>query len=283
MNIFINYIESLVKMTQKSERSLLNEIFDGGKSSLPALSIFSKKDSCSNANSMLFNSTYDHTGGKQHCTHAQVISHIDLELDVLSWHHLNHRYKGLYKADWQKFEADFLPLILPLTSLAYTFLCSWTIFLRKHKPIDKILDLMHNLVIIIRYDTLIFHVFLHFSLSAACNVSFENLDYSVLTDKCKGPQYPAKSCCDAFKEFACPFSDAINDLETDCASTMFSYINLYGKYPPGLFANECREDKNGLDCQNVEQSKKSGVQIAATQSSLLTLTAGLIVLLLQLF
>ncbi|KAJ6855689.1 hypothetical protein NC651_040356 [Populus alba x Populus x berolinensis] len=143
---------------------------------------------------------------------------------------------------------------------------------------------MHNLVIIIRYDTLIFHVFLHFSLSAACNVSFENLDYSVLTDKCKGPQYPAKSCCDAFKEFACPFSDAINDLETDCASTMFSYINLYGKYPPGLFANECREDKNGLDCQNVEQSKKSrGVQIAATQSSLLTLTAGLIVLLLQLF
>jgi hypothetical protein len=50
-----------------------------------------------------------------------------------------------------------------------------------------------------------------------------------------------------------------------------------------LFANECREDKNGLDCQNVEQSKKSWVQIAATQSSLLTLTAGLIVLLLQLF
>ncbi|KAJ6758084.1 GPI-ANCHORED PROTEIN LLG1-RELATED-RELATED [Salix koriyanagi] len=39
----------------------------------------------------------------------------------------------------------------------------------------------------------------------ACNMSFENLDYSVLTDKCKGPQYPAKPCCDAFKEFACPF------------------------------------------------------------------------------
>ncbi|KAL9379988.1 hypothetical protein Peur_028470 [Populus x canadensis] len=118
----------------------------------------------------------------------------------------------------------------------------------------------------------------------ACNISFENLDYSVLTDKCKGPQYPAKPCCDAFKEFACPFSDAINDLESDCASTMFSFINLYGKYPPGLFANECREDKNGLDCQNVEQSKKSGgVQIAAAQSSLLMLTAGLIVLLLQLF
>ncbi|KAJ6763842.1 GPI-ANCHORED PROTEIN LLG1-RELATED-RELATED [Salix purpurea] len=117
-----------------------------------------------------------------------------------------------------------------------------------------------------------------------CNISFENLDYSVLTDKCKGPQYPAKPCCDAFKEFACPFSDAINDLESDCAATMFSFINLYGKYPPGLFANECREDKNGLDCQNVEQSKKSGgVKIAATQSSLLMLAAGLMAVLLQLF
>jgi len=29
------------------------------------------------------------TGEKQHCTPAQGISHIDLELDVLSWHHLN--------------------------------------------------------------------------------------------------------------------------------------------------------------------------------------------------
>ncbi|MFQ6650378.1 hypothetical protein Gotur_022778 [Gossypium turneri] len=29
---------------------------------------------------------------------------------------------------------------------------------------------------------------------------------------------------------------------------MFSYINLYGKYPPGLFASECREGKEGLAC-----------------------------------
>ncbi|KAK5771978.1 hypothetical protein PVK06_048234 [Gossypium arboreum] len=40
----------------------------------------------------------------------------------------------------------------------------------------------------------------------------------------------------------------INDFRTDCASTMFSYINLYGKYPPGLFAAECREGKQGLKC-----------------------------------
>uniref|UniRef100_A0A6N2L0L9 Uncharacterized protein n=1 Tax=Salix viminalis TaxID=40686 RepID=A0A6N2L0L9_SALVM len=36
-----------------------------------------------------------------------------------------------------------------------------------------------------------------------------------------------------------------------------------------------KEDKDGLDCQNVVQPKKSGgVQIAATQSSLSMLTAG---------
>ncbi|CAA2984118.1 Hypothetical predicted protein [Olea europaea subsp. europaea] len=59
--------------------------------------------------------------------------------------------------------------------------------------------------------------------------------------------------CGAFKEFACPFYDELND----CASVMFSYINLYvmfsyinlyGKYPAGLFASECRESKDGLEC-----------------------------------
>ncbi|KAG1364275.1 putative GPI-anchored protein LLG1 [Cocos nucifera] len=29
---------------------------------------------------------------------------------------------------------------------------------------------------------------------------------------------------------------------------MFSYINLYGRYPPGLFASECKEGKEGLIC-----------------------------------
>lgn len=41
-------------------------------------------------------------------------------------------------------------------------------------------------------------------------------------------------------------------MTTDCASVMFSYINIYGKYPPGLFANECKEGKDGLDCSQVK-------------------------------
>ncbi|XWS64486.1 hypothetical protein CRYUN_Cryun05aG0007900 [Craigia yunnanensis] len=82
----------------------------------------------------------------------------------------------------------------------------------------------------------------------ACPINFEFQNYTIITSQCKGPQYPADCCCAAFKKFACPFAKQINDLTTDCASTMFSYINLYGKYPPGLFANECREGKGGLKC-----------------------------------
>ena len=83
---------------------------------------------------------------------------------------------------------------------------------------------------------------------AGCPVNFEFLNYTVITSECKGPHYPADRCCSSFKDFACPYADMLNDLTNDCASTMFSYINLYGRYPPGLFASECREGKEGLEC-----------------------------------
>ncbi|KAJ0266988.1 hypothetical protein HA466_0008840 [Hirschfeldia incana] len=81
----------------------------------------------------------------------------------------------------------------------------------------------------------------------ACPVNFEFMNYTIITSQCKGPKYPPKKCCAAFKEFACPYVDELNDLSNDCATTMFSYINLYGKYPPGLFANSCKR-KGGLKC-----------------------------------
>ncbi|XP_039030113.1 GPI-anchored protein LLG1-like [Hibiscus syriacus] len=88
----------------------------------------------------------------------------------------------------------------------------------------------------------------------ACPVNFEFLNYTIITSRCKGPKFPPGSCCSAFKDFACPCAEQINDLTTDCASTMFSYINLYGKYPPGLFASECREGKLGLACPALSPS-----------------------------
>ncbi|KAJ8423782.1 hypothetical protein Cgig2_018441 [Carnegiea gigantea] len=87
---------------------------------------------------------------------------------------------------------------------------------------------------------------------SACPVSFENLNYTIITSRCKGPKYPPKECCNAFKDFACPYADELNDPQNNCATTMFSYINLYGKYPPGLFANECRDSKRGLECTDAQ-------------------------------
>ncbi|CAL1365724.1 unnamed protein product [Linum trigynum] len=111
------------------------------------------------------------------------------------------------------------------------------------------------------------------------------MNYTIITSQCKGPSYPPKECCSAFKDFACPYSDVINDLTNDCASTMFSYINLYGKYPPGLFASECREDKQGLSCPALSPSQSandSGSHDLRARSALLILSTALLVILLQL-
>ncbi|GLT79516.1 hypothetical protein SLA2020_510010 [Shorea laevis] len=91
----------------------------------------------------------------------------------------------------------------------------------------------------------------------ACPINFEFLNYTIITSKCKGPTYPASSCCAALKEFACPYTAEINDLSNNCASTMFSYISQNGPYPPGLFASECQGDKQGLPCPAESPSAKS--------------------------
>ncbi|KAM7492251.1 hypothetical protein LguiA_035172 [Lonicera macranthoides] len=81
-----------------------------------------------------------------------------------------------------------------------------------------------------------------------CPINFETLNYTEVTSNCKGPNYKAEPCCKGFKLLACPYSAEITDMKSNCAKTMFSYINLYGKYPPGLFSSMCVEQKEGLDC-----------------------------------
>lgn len=81
-----------------------------------------------------------------------------------------------------------------------------------------------------------------------CSVDFENQNYTIITSQCKGPDYPQGPCCSSLKEFVCPFAEQINDLETDCSTTMFNYITRIGAYPPGLFSSICREGKDGLAC-----------------------------------
>ncbi|XP_043703704.1 GPI-anchored protein LLG1-like [Telopea speciosissima] len=118
----------------------------------------------------------------------------------------------------------------------------------------------------------------------SCTVNFEFLNYTIITSQCKGPKYPTKLCCEALQEFACPYAEQLNDLTNDCASTMFSYINLYGKYPPGLFASECRGDKFGLTCDApppAENVIANGALIVQTVPHFLLLLAGSLIVLIQ--
>ncbi|KAF3531453.1 hypothetical protein DY000_02038722 [Brassica cretica] len=100
-----------------------------------------------------------------------------------------------------------------------------------------------------------------------CKEDFASKNYTIITSKCKGPNYPAKACCSAFKDFACPFAEALNDEKADCASTMFSYINIYGRYPPGIFANMCKEGKEGLDCSNVTATSSAHSSLPLVSST----------------
>ncbi|KMZ65534.1 GPI-anchored protein LORELEI [Zostera marina] len=108
----------------------------------------------------------------------------------------------------------------------------------------------------------------------SCPLNFEFMNYTVITSKCKGPLYPPKLCCEGFKEFACPVAEEINDGTNDCATTMFSYINLYGKYPPGLFASECREGKEGLECP-LDSTSSSDARRRLLSPSVAVFVAGL--------
>ncbi|KAG2566568.1 GPI-anchored protein LLG1-like [Panicum virgatum] len=115
-----------------------------------------------------------------------------------------------------------------------------------------------------------------------CPVSFEDANYTIITSRCKGPLYQPSLCCGALKDFACPYSTYINDVTTNCASTMFSYINLYGKYPPGLFANTCHEGDKGLSCpedtpQVQPGQKASGAAIVIAQAAAMAVAAALAV------
>ncbi|KAL7217659.1 hypothetical protein ACSBR2_010992 [Camellia fascicularis] len=121
-----------------------------------------------------------------------------------------------------------------------------------------------------------------------CPVHFEILNYTIITSQCKGPQYTSNTCCPAFKEFACPYADALNDLSNNCVTVMFSYIELYGKYPVGLFGTLCRDDKQGLACPATAPTptptqltnSSSGSQIIRNPSLLLVLTTVLLVVVL---
>ncbi|KAF7141949.1 hypothetical protein RHSIM_Rhsim06G0234800 [Rhododendron simsii] len=121
-----------------------------------------------------------------------------------------------------------------------------------------------------------------------CPSNFEYLNYTIITSQCKGPLYPANVCCAAFLELACPYAAEIDDLTNDCATILFSYINLNGNYPPGLFSSECKDanSKVGVMCPATaptQTANDSGTKIIYTPSPLVALTTGFLLLLLRFF
>ncbi|KAI3994897.1 hypothetical protein MKX01_039213 [Papaver californicum] len=84
-------------------------------------------------------------------------------------------------------------------------------------------------------------------LNKACPVDFENQNYTIITSQCKGPRYPPKQCCSAFKEFACPYADELNDLNNVCSSTVFSYITPDTGNTGEISAISAEIDYTGLD------------------------------------
>lgn len=87
-------------------------------------------------------------------------------------------------------------------------------------------------------------------------MSFEGANYTVITSRCKGPLYQQTLCCGALKDFACPYSTYINDASTNCAATMFSYINLYGKLLTTFLADELIQEFQSRDEEEQQEVLK---------------------------
>lgn len=73
------------------------------------------------------------------------------------------------------------------------------------------------------------------------------MNYTIFTSRCKGPSYPPGPCCEAYREFACPYARELNDATYACADTMNSYILRRGNYPSGTFA-ACTDSARGIEC-----------------------------------
>ncbi|CAM0871115.1 unnamed protein product [Alopecurus aequalis] len=81
-----------------------------------------------------------------------------------------------------------------------------------------------------------------------CPVDLAAANYTVLTSRCRWPQFDPRRCCAAFTDLACPYADYLNDNSTDCAVTIFQHIRFYGNYPPGVFYLNCKAGPEGLKC-----------------------------------
>ncbi|KAJ7558198.1 hypothetical protein O6H91_04G027900 [Diphasiastrum complanatum] len=109
-----------------------------------------------------------------------------------------------------------------------------------------------------------------------CPIDMANLNYTPCISICKAPNFPKVPCCEGFKAVVCPIVLYFNNASTDCPDEFFSYLNLYGSFPGGLFNDYCVEGVQGLACPLVPAPSPShGVQKSRLSATyLLSLIGG---------
>lgn len=77
------------------------------------------------------------------------------------------------------------------------------------------------------------------------------LNLKPLLRLCKPPFYPARGCCRGFRVVACRYYRQLNNVESNCAASLFQHIAVKGSYPTGLFNVKCHRFGNtqGLSCE----------------------------------
>lgn len=112
-------------------------------------------------------------------------------------------------------------------------------------------------------------------------MDFKSANYTVVTSRCKSLLYQRSLCCTALREFGSPYAKYIYDPSSSCASIMFSYLSIYGKYPPGLFSSTCCDDIK--DAQEMELGQEASLGAAGVSAPVVVviLTTSLATLLLM--
>ena len=81
-----------------------------------------------------------------------------------------------------------------------------------------------------------------------CPIDFASMNYTSITSVCNGTDPNTTLCCTSFVDFACPYADYLNNDATNCATNLFSYLNMAGNYPAALFSSLCQGNAEGLPC-----------------------------------
>jgi hypothetical protein len=65
--------------------------------------------------------------------------------------------------------------------------------------------------------------------------------------KCRGQEIPKPQCCAAVKDFACPYSDLVDELTNGCNVELLDKAQTFCSVPIGYFGF-CGDSEFGISC-----------------------------------